>query len=608
MECDHLTTKTDQDLKNILELPMTTVSKNEKTTIRHIKVSNSYVPIIYEGSFNKFATIIELYLNASSVEEIQPGAFNNLHRLEKIRVDQNNITEITRGVFNHLTNLTTLDISHNYIKTIEKNSFLGLNKLQILLLNHNKLKFISSDDFSKLKSLNFINLSNNELSNVTKMLDNNSSISKNNFSIDLSFNFLKTLNFSDLPLNISKLSLNNNQIEEISGTMMPDLIEILLNSNHIVQPPSISNSLIHLNLSYNKIKELVLGFFHSKNLRRLDLSNNLLENLHRDVFDNLTNLELLNLQNNNIGYIPVGVFQALSTLKYLNMSGNKLFEFEYGTFNGLKSVTSLDISNNSLTSIVESTFHPLSHLTELFVSHNLLTTIDSSDFMQHLKTLKKVHLNNNPWICKSLLSVITKFGQKQIIVERGVHIKSTNVNGIACYNYKDLKQQLEWTTPSFSNLTATDYKWDQFNNFFNEGFFNTTFYNFFKNNMNLDFESKLTNIFQKQTDDTLNYTIFQLLSGLREIEENKFLNYLHLISTSQPHFEKLSDNFEERLINKMSNTLTNIFILFVVIVIILIFLLVVVTIKNSYNLFNCVSIKNSFDPVDIGSNANIELI
>ncbi|KAK4883193.1 hypothetical protein RN001_006512 [Aquatica leii] len=599
VECNYVFTETSQDLKIMLATSNSIYNKKHKypTPAKYIKFSNSYVPIIYAGSFFDFPQITELYINASSVKEIQPGAFNNLQYLEVIRVDQNNISEITRGVFNHLTKLRELDLSHNYIKTIEKNSFLGLTELQTLKLNYNQLKLVSSDYFS---SLNYI-------SNKTQSSDYSSTV-KTNLTIDLSFNFLENLNFSTLPFTTSKLSLNNNQIEKMTGVMMPGLTDISLNSNRIVHLSSINKWLIQLNLSSNAIEELALGLFDSNNLTRLDLSNNLIEKLHKDIFDNLTDLVLLNLQNNNIDYIPVGLFQALSSLKYLNMSGNKLSEIEYGTFAGLQNVWSLDISNNSLTYIVETTFHPLNQLTELFINHNLITTIDSSYFCQLLQTLRKIHLGNNPWICKHLLNAITRFSQHNIIVEQGMHKKTTNVNGIACYNYNKLKKQLENTTPTNnSSLSISNYNWDQFNNFFNEGFFNTSFYNFFKDNTNLEFENKLTNIFQKQVD-TLNYTLFKLINNFRELEENRNPKHANLISTLPPHFAKLSDDFEERFINKISNTLTNNSLLLMIIVIILICLFAVVLLKNYFTTLSCLVKRNAIDDVKNESNANLELI
>ncbi|KAF5298575.1 hypothetical protein FQR65_LT09669 [Abscondita terminalis] len=583
------------------------VGYNGKITykVKYIKFDNSSIPTIYTGIFSNFKNISGLYLNASSVHNIELGAFNYLENLEVLSLDQNNITEITKGLFNHLTSLISLNLTDNNIKSLEKKSFWGLNMLETLLLSHNKLKSICSDHFLGLKSLKLLNLSHNNILNLTITLDNNDSSSLNNLAIDLSFNSLKNVNFSVIPSEVSDLNLENNQISTVSGNVPLRMLKFSLASNKLLISPKINPSLQHLNLSKNSITTLDVGLFYSNNLTHLDLSSNFIESLHEAIFDNLTDLQILNLQNNQIYYIPVGLFQALISLQYLNISGNKLSEFEYGTFLGLQNLESLDISNNSLAYILESTLHPLISLTSLYIDHNLLTAIDSSDLLQHLKMLKYVSLNNNPWICKILLDVITKFRKSFIVVEEGSYKKTTNVNGIACFNYNKFGNQMELPSKSVnSNLDQ-----NKFDNFFNNDFFNTSFYKFFKSNTNLDFEQKLVNIFQKQIGETLNYTLFKFGSSFETLEEDKFSKYLKSIPNPPPVYENLvSNNFEDNVLKNMSSIQNNVLLLYVTFVIIIVCLLVFFVVKTFHKSFKCFTKKNEELSVETESNAHLELL
>ncbi|KAF5298576.1 hypothetical protein FQR65_LT09670 [Abscondita terminalis] len=566
----------------------------------------SRVSTIYSGTFNTCERISELYLNASFVEDIQLGAFNGLTNLKHLQLDQNNITEITRGLFNHLTNLVLLNLTYNSIETLENKSFLGLNKLRVLLISRNKLKVIESEQFTQLY-LNVIDLSHNSIYNLTKFLDNKYPNSFFDVNIDLSFNYLRKVSFSNFPLRTVMLNLNENQISTIVGNLSENILTLKLTSNRLLTLPLVSKSVQAFDISNNAIEKLESGFFHSNSLIHLNLSNNLLQNLHVNIFDNLTKLKTLNLQDNQIDYIPIGVFEALVSLQYLNISGNRLSDFDFGTFLGLKSVNYLDISNNVITYISESTFYPLKKLKSLFVDHNLLTTIDASDLLQHLKQLKYVSLNNNPWICKHLLNVITKFRKSGIIIKNGTYTKTTNIDGIACFNYNNLNNQFGSSKEGNNYNLSNDNEnaWHKFNNFFNKDFFETNFYKFFKNNTSLDFEQKLINIVEKQIDNRSNVAFSKLVSGFKELRKEIVLkdveNYL------QPHFQNMSSNIGERLLNKISDIQSNILLFLMAFVVVSICLLALVSVQILYKSFKCFPKRNKVC-ADNESSANIELL
>ncbi len=152
-------------------------------------------------------------------------------------------------------------------------------------------------------------------------------------------------------------------------------------------------------LSGNALAELPTGekfFARMQKLRKLSLSNNMLEDLTSLALDKCHNLQILNMDRNQLHEIPPNIFHSLPQIQRLDISSNRLSALPYNigslahlqtlvahsntlravpeTIGELKSLEILDISANSLKEIPESISKCLS-LRLMNVSRNRLARL-----------------------------------------------------------------------------------------------------------------------------------------------------------------------------------------------------------------------------------------
>ncbi|KAH9510024.1 hypothetical protein Btru_044856 [Bulinus truncatus] len=152
----------------------------------------------------------------------------------------------------------------------------------------------------------------------------------------------------------------------------------------------------------------------------LDLSNNQLQHLTREMFQDFQSLVYLNLSNNNISLIENTTFTDLIYLEILDLSFNNINTFPWDSLNGLgklsqlilnnnnihlevnstdmspylRPVTMLDIANNPITELPSNFFHPFPFLRSLNVANCSIQEIDQTVF-DNMKHLEKLNLSNN---------------------------------------------------------------------------------------------------------------------------------------------------------------------------------------------------------------------
>lgn len=159
-----------------------------------------------------------------------------------------------------------------------------------------------------------------------------------------------------------------------------------------------------LNLSYNQIEEFDInwlsGFAFLKcisvnycqmktiklsseaeripRLEKLDLSNNLIDRVAKDMFCELACLKSLDLSKNKLESLPDGVFADLISLEKLSISHNRITQVCVGTFVGLVSLRELSLACNPLRDLDP---HALSHMNNLEKVHLNGTNLDNGDAM-----------------------------------------------------------------------------------------------------------------------------------------------------------------------------------------------------------------------------------
>ncbi|KAH0616734.1 hypothetical protein JD844_028100 [Phrynosoma platyrhinos] len=201
-----------------------------------------------------------------------------------------------------------LYVRNNMLEGIEEKAFDNVTDLEWLILDNNHLENskIKGKVFAKLKNLKKLHINYNNLTEVV----------------------------GPLPNSLDDLQLTNNKIAKIN----PNTLEGLVN-------------LTVIHLQHNELSgDTLSGVFKGLNsLLYLDLSFNKISKLPRGLPPNIL---MLYFDNNHITNIPDEYFQGFKALQYLRLSHNKLTDSGIpGNVFNISTLVELDLSYNQLKSI-----------------------------------------------------------------------------------------------------------------------------------------------------------------------------------------------------------------------------------------------------------------
>ena len=147
-----------------------------------------------------------------------------------------------------------------------------------------------------------------------------------------------------------------------------------------------------LSLAYNIIREIPKGTFQDlSQLKILNLYGNQIAALDQDTFAGTeANLEYVDLGFNIIEEISPDI--SLPALKYLNLAKNKLVEIE-GAFNLLSTLNVLILRENGIEKVTPFTFTGMDNLISIDLSQNYIRTLESGVFGNNY--LNEVNMSGN---------------------------------------------------------------------------------------------------------------------------------------------------------------------------------------------------------------------
>jgi len=155
--------------------------------------------------------------------------------------------------------------------------------------------------------------------------------------------------------NATQLILSGNKLTEFNVSFnLPKLKKLDLNDNLLKTIPKDLNGqfpiLDELLLDNNQITEASHYQFDGMDkLRKLSLKRNQLTLLNKGVFQDLTNLRQLLLNENTIHTLSVGAFQGLSNIVNLDVGKNFIIELEPGIFDHFnKTKIAINLSRNQI--------------------------------------------------------------------------------------------------------------------------------------------------------------------------------------------------------------------------------------------------------------------
>jgi Leucine-rich repeat (LRR) protein len=187
------------------------------------------------------------------------------------------------------------------------------------------------------------------------------------------------------------------------------------------------------NLPYENIKELYLDKLDNYDfikkcikLEILDLYNNNLSNLDKDIFSNLTQLQKLYLSENNLTELNKHIFKYNTLLQKLFLDNNKLIKLDKHIFKYNTQLRELYLCNNKLTQLDKDIFKYNTQIQMLWLHDNKLRNIPIS--IINCRRLTNIYYGNNEinYIPPNIQNFLNRLTQRKNTLQ--VYNDSQNVH------------------------------------------------------------------------------------------------------------------------------------------------------------------------------------
>ncbi|KAK6177837.1 hypothetical protein SNE40_012723 [Patella caerulea] len=457
----------DQKNVNCSGLGLTSIPTLPNATIR-LNMSGNSLTHLKKSTDNNLANLIQLDISNNRISSVDEGYFSIFLHLEKLNVSKNPLTcQIINKSFNGISkSLTELDLMsmgwENFPYSLTKS--LTETKLAVLVLKNNSIgsfnssntfrelkhlkkldlsfNFIANLIFSKAKYLNYLSLSSNDLTDLPLCCSNGKTFFPNLKYLFMDNNCISRLNMENINclgelqlLNISSTriqSIESNTFSKLTNlkTLTLEYTTSLYGKNRVKPYAFNSASLERLFIRFNSIDFDPVGvvkvFENCSNLQHLDLSGNMLGQLHNNHWDallkNMPHLIYFDVSKTHMLYLPHSFKDRLKNVEY--------FHFEY---------------NNAATMLTDYFVHFVNLNTLLLNGNKFLTVTKDMLPIQLTSRLKHLNLAFNPWECNcDLLWFITfaqrfttagkmyDFPKNYECAGRGVNITDVNINVRNC--------------------------------------------------------------------------------------------------------------------------------------------------------------------------------
>ncbi|NXF12004.1 TLR7 protein, partial [Smithornis capensis] len=262
-----------------------------------------------------------LDLSRNNVFFINPSDFQGLSSLRCLNLSDNAISQTLNGSeFSYLSKLKYLDFSNNRVDLLYQSAFKELKLLEILDLSNNQHYFLAE---GITHVLSFIKT----LTHLKKLMMNENEISTT-INTGLESQSLRILEFRGNRLDVLWVDGNAKYLSFFKNLTSLEELDISFNSL-IFLPPGVFEAmppkLKLLNLTNNRLKSFDWkNLYYLKKLVTLDLSNNLLTTVPRELSNCSSSLQELMLRNNRIQHLTKHFLRGAFKLRYLDLSSNKI--------------------------------------------------------------------------------------------------------------------------------------------------------------------------------------------------------------------------------------------------------------------------------------------
>uniref|UniRef100_G1P2G4 Leucine rich repeat and Ig domain containing 3 n=1 Tax=Myotis lucifugus TaxID=59463 RepID=G1P2G4_MYOLU len=266
---------------------LTAVPDGIPAETRLLELSRNRIRCLNPGDLAALPLLEELDLSENVIAHVEPGAFANLPRLRVLRLRGNR-----------------LEVGDNDLVFISRRAFAGLLALEELTLERCNLTALSGESLGYLRGLSALRAAPPGIA------------------------ALEDQNFRRLP-GLLHLEIDNwPLLEEVAPGSLQGLNLTSLSVTHtnITAVPAAALHQAHLtclNLSHNPISTVAGSFRDLIRLRELHLGA-LLAVVEPQAFLGLRQIRLLNLSNNLLSTLEESTFHSVNTLETLRVDGNPL--------------------------------------------------------------------------------------------------------------------------------------------------------------------------------------------------------------------------------------------------------------------------------------------
>ncbi|XP_076270283.1 uncharacterized protein LOC143202565 [Rhynchophorus ferrugineus] len=190
--------------------------------LAYLDVGDNDIKNIHSNDLRDLINLKVLKLDGNQLTALHDNIFVSQAMLKKINFARNHITKISTNAFVELYNLTELDLSENKLEKIHEGAFEPIKtSLETLILSGNQLKMHTLKELATMEALRDLKLAR------CGIMDTKIHMYPGNLQIlDLSGNYISSLDAYFFPLSLKELDISNNRlrgIDEIDMKKLDDL-------------------------------------------------------------------------------------------------------------------------------------------------------------------------------------------------------------------------------------------------------------------------------------------------------------------------------------------------------------------------------------------------
>ncbi|KAI6230312.1 Chaoptin isoform X1 [Aphelenchoides fujianensis] len=404
-------------------------SPPEVLEIRRLSIWNSQMTSLPAGIFAKVRPQ-DLSISLSSLATIRPHAFDEIaDRLHNLTLNGNLLQDVYSSTF-QLPVLQHLSLANNKLEALDLTAFRGMPFLRTIRLQKNRIRNILPRPgyFFHLKHVELIDLSDNRIETVGRLSSNGLPALK---TLNLANNRISRVGkylHEDAPAS-EELNLNNNTLQNISLSNLPNLRRLSLNRNQFAEWKKIELldlPMLHtLQLDKNRLSSIQNGdlgrICTASSLRSLYSNNNTISEIGIEAFSSCTHLRSLFLDHNRLeslrgrpryGNATIPWLYSLKELEYFSAAFNRLSTLRKGDLNAGPNLRQVLLDHNEIESVEKGALDGLK-LDLLFLQNNRLRSLPAGLFDGlNTKDVLEVNLQGNNFSCTCNDSWIARWYQQ----------------------------------------------------------------------------------------------------------------------------------------------------------------------------------------------------